>query len=260
VKLGCSYNLFDGEELLRDSVLSIRENVDYISIVYQTISNYGNECSPDLLDILLSLKDEDLVDDIIHFEADLNKPPHSNELLKRNIGLQKSREHNCTHHISMDVDEFYDIGQFAHLKEVIESQDLDSSACSLFTYYKNNYTILHPLEKYYVSMIFQIREGIDYKISEFPVLVDPTRRQLPGKFRLFPQDEIMMHHFSYVRKDFKRKLLNSSARENDDKNGVIEGMVFNYAIWQRGMDAVTHGLTVHGTKEIKPKFLKSWTF
>lgn len=261
MKLGCSYNLFDGEELLRDSILSIRENVDYISIIYQTISNHGNECSFDLLDLLIEMKEERLVDDLFHYDPDLHRHPHFNELTKRNIGLQKSKDHNCTHHISMDADEFYDHNEFKLLKLLTEDLNLDSSACNLFTYYKNNYTILDPIEKYYVSLIFRIRDGVDYKIEDFPVLVDPTRRQAPGHFKLFSQDQIMMHHFSFVRKDLRRKLLNSSARQNYDRaDGVIERMVFNYAIWQRGMDAILHGLKYYGTKEIKPKFLKSWTF
>ena len=40
MKIGVSYNLFDGEELLESSIKSIRKNVDYISVVYQTISNF----------------------------------------------------------------------------------------------------------------------------------------------------------------------------------------------------------------------------
>lgn len=259
MKLGCSYNLFDGEELLRDSVLSIRESVDYISVVYQTISNHGNDCSPDLLDRLIGMQDEKLIDGLFHYDPDLTKSPHHNELAKRNIGLQKSRDHGCTHHISMDADEFYDQVQFESLKVVTEELGLDSSACSLFTYYKNNYTILDPIEQYYVSLIFRIRPGIDYRIISFPELVDPTRRQDPGQFKLFSQDQIMMHHFSYVRNDIKIKLINSSAKQNTT-DGAIEDVVFNYAIWQRGMDAMLSRGTTHGTKEVKPKFLKSWSF
>lgn len=259
MKLGCSYNLFDGEELLRDSVLSVRESVDYISVVYQTISNYGNECSTGLLDRLIDMQEEKLIDELFHYDPDLSKSPHHNELAKRNIGLHKSRDRDCTHHISMDADEFYDHDEFESLKVVTEELNLDSSACSLFTYYKNNYTILDPIENYFVSLIFRIRPGVGYQIIPFSALVDPTRRQDPGLFKLFGQDQIMMHHFSYVRNDIKKKLINSSARQNTT-DGAIEDAVFNYAIWQRGMDALIHGQTPHGTKEVKPKFLKSWSF
>ena len=52
MKISASYNVFDGEELLEKSISSIRDSVDFISVVYQTISNFGNNCSPDLEDIL----------------------------------------------------------------------------------------------------------------------------------------------------------------------------------------------------------------
>ena len=37
-KLGVSYNLFNGEELLEASIKSIRQNVDYINVIYQEYS------------------------------------------------------------------------------------------------------------------------------------------------------------------------------------------------------------------------------
>ncbi len=48
MKLGVSYNLFDGEELLEKSILSIRENVDYISVVFQMVSNLGDICNSNI--------------------------------------------------------------------------------------------------------------------------------------------------------------------------------------------------------------------
>ena len=259
MKLGCSYNIFDGEELLKDSILSVRENVDYISVVYQVTSNHGNECSPDLLDKLIALQEEDLIDDLVFYEPDLNKHPHDNELRKRNIGLYHSRGKHCTHHLSMDADEFYEKDLFREAKQFIDENDIDSCACRLFTYYKNNFTILDPLENYYVSFIYRIRDGFDYNIIPFPVLVDPTRRMPPGNFHLFTQDRLIMHHFSYVRDDIKKKMLNSSARQNTT-DGAIAKVVFHYKTWQRGMDAYLHPASVRGTKEIKPKFLTSWSF
>ena len=36
MKLGAAYNVFDGEELLENSIVSIRPEVDYVVVVYQT--------------------------------------------------------------------------------------------------------------------------------------------------------------------------------------------------------------------------------
>ena len=55
MKLGVSYNIFDGEELLENSIKSIRENVDYISVVYQEVSNFGNPCDENLIPLLNDL-------------------------------------------------------------------------------------------------------------------------------------------------------------------------------------------------------------
>jgi hypothetical protein len=47
--------------------------------------------------------------------------------------------------------------------------------------------------------------------------VDPTRAIFPiGKSLTFAESELVMHHYSFVRKDISRKLRNSSAREDHD--------------------------------------------
>jgi hypothetical protein len=61
--------VFDCEELLESSILSIRNVVDHICIVYQTTSNYGEPCNPHLESFLASLKEEGLVDSLIFFET-----------------------------------------------------------------------------------------------------------------------------------------------------------------------------------------------
>ena len=57
MKLGVSYNLFDGEELLEGSIKQIRSEVDYISVVYQEVSNFGESCDKNLLIFFSSILD-----------------------------------------------------------------------------------------------------------------------------------------------------------------------------------------------------------
>jgi hypothetical protein len=64
MKVGISYNVFDGEELLENSIKSIRDNVDYVSVVYQTVSNFGNPCDDGLVPLLEKLVKDGLVDEI----------------------------------------------------------------------------------------------------------------------------------------------------------------------------------------------------
>jgi len=230
MKLGVSYNLFDGEELLESSIKSIRDNVDYVSVVYQTVSNFGNPCDESLVPLLEDLKSKGLIDELFEYRPNINKGGHYNEIRKRNIGLTLSEGDGCTHHMAMDSDEFYTDEQFKHMKNVIEDGNYDSSACQMTTYYKEPIYRLEPKEEYYVSLPFKIKQGIEYVIGHpFPVLVDPTRRMEPGKCKIFTRDEIEMHHMSYVRKNIRKKLQNSSASPNFRN---IDKIVDYYQKWE----------------------------
>lgn len=230
MKLGIAYNIWDGEELLENSIKSIRENVDYISVVYQTISNFGNPCDDGLVPLLEDLLKRGLVDEIFEYKPSLNRGGHHNEITKRNIGLSLSEGVGCTHHMAMDSDEFYTDEQFKYMKNVVVEGDYDSCACQMITYYKEPIYRLDPKEEYYVSLLFKIKQGVDFVMAcPFPVLVDPTRRMSPGKYKIFTRDEIEMHHMSYVRKDLRKKLQNSSASPNF-KN--IENIVKYFEGWE----------------------------
>jgi len=215
MKVGVSYNVFDGEELLEGSIKSIRESVDYISVVYQLVSNFGNPCDEGLVPLLGRLKSEGLVDDIMQYKPKVNQGGHYNEISKRNLGLFLSEGAKCTHHMAMDTDEFYKKDQFEFMKKTLVVGDYDSSACQMMTYYKEPIYQLDPPEDYYVSLLFKIGRGVQFVMGHpFPVLVDPTRRVNPGKCKVFTREEIEMHHMSYVRNNLSTKLQNSSASPN----------------------------------------------
>ena len=186
MKIGISYNLFDGEELLEDSIRSIRPHVDYISVVYQETSNFGNPCSEELVPLLTRLKNEGSVDELYRYKPHPLKGGHHNEITKRNIGLFLSEGQKFTHHMAMDSDEFYTNEQFELMKKTMVDGDYDSGACQMTTYYKEPIYRLDPKEDYYVSLLYKIRRGNQYVLGlYFPVLVDPTRRIEPGKCKIF---------------------------------------------------------------------------
>jgi len=245
---GVSYNVFDGEELLKDSILSIRDSVDYISVVYQEISNHGNKCSDNLLSILNELVEEKLIDELYEYKPKLKLIPHFNEINKRNIGYFISMENNMDYHMSIDCDEFYKKEELEYLKTKYIEEDLDSGYCQMLTYYKNKNYILDPPEDYYVSLFYKINEYNNYYFqAQLPVLVDPTRRMEPGKFIVFSRDEIQMHHMSYVRNNITEKFNNSSANKNfKDIDKVID--YFNN--WKEGDNALMMGSNI---KEYKTK-------
>mgnify|MGYP001202892594 FL=1 len=254
MKLGIAYNLFDGEELLEDSIKSIRENVDYITVIYQNISNFGHKSKSDLLTLLTQLKEQNLVDNLIEYKPQVNVGGHQNEMVKRNLGLYDCKRNNCTHFMSMDSDELYDKEQFKMVKDIMVNEEYDSSSCQLVTYYKSGEYRLDPKEDYYVSLIFKIRPGIEFVFGHpFPVMVDPTRRMLPGKCKVFTREEIEMHHFSYVRKDLNIKLTNSSASPNF-KN--INKIVTYFNDWKPGKQALMGGAPdkFYNTVKVENKF------
>ena len=257
MKLGVSYNLFDGEELLEGSIKQIRNQVDYISVVYQTISNFGNQCDPGLVSLLERLKSEGLVDELFEYNPKINKGGHYNEIQKRNIGLALSQGAGCTHHMSMDSDEYYLPSEFEYLKNKMIEGDYDSSYCQMQTYYKSWEYSLDPAETYYVSLIFKIKQDSNFVLmAPSPVLVDPTRRMDPSnKPIILTREEIQMHHGSYIRNNIGTKLTNSSASVNFTND--IEKIVKHYNDWQYPKKVLWGGLpsTLHNVKKIKNLFI-----
>lgn len=214
MKLGVSYNIFDGEELLEFSSRSIRTCVDYIAVVYQELSNFGNPANPGLVDLLRSLKERNLIDDYVKYDPNLKLQPNANELAKRNIGLEMCRKNNCSHFLSIDCDECYKVKELNHAKNVVESGSFDSSACQMQTYYKTSEWALDPPEQYFVPLIYKLDDRKFVLSRPWPVAADPTRKLEPRKMIIFTRDEIEMHHYSFVRKDIMPKLINSSAGIN----------------------------------------------
>jgi len=221
MKLGISYNLFDGEELLRSSILSVRDDCDHLNVVYQTVSNFGNPCSEDLLDLLSDLKKDKLIDELYFYEPNLNKNPTRNELIKRNIGLKIAKKNKCTHFLTSDSDEYYLADQFQKAKKFIEENKIEISACSFINYLKEPIYQLEGFSSFYVPFISKIKFFSKFdKKNSFPVMADPTRR-LNGKvFKLFDQNDLVMHHMTLVRKEIERKFNNSFTKDNADKFGV----------------------------------------
>lgn len=232
MKLGVCYNFFDGEELLEGSISSVRNHVDYICVIFQNISNYGNPCNPNnqkMLDELLKTH----IDEVYIYHPNLSLPPHENEVKKRNIGLEMCRKAGCSHILGMDADEFYISDQLEKCKNIIETHSIEQSFCKMLTYFKAPIYQIVPPEEYYVPFICKIKGGSKFVHNySSPVLVDPTRRLTGLKsVRIFKRDEIEMHHMSFVRKNIRVKLENSTAKVNFRD---IESYIKRFERWKKG--------------------------
>jgi len=218
MKIGVSYNVFDGEELLEASIKSIRQNVDYINIVYQTTSNFGNKCSDELLDVVNDLKNKGLVEELFLYEPDLKRGAW-NETKKRRIGLSLCKKQKCTHFLNMDTDEFYEDKQFKYAKDIVQKEKIGASACRIYYYMTEPiYRGVSVPNNHFAPFLFSVNFlTVINKFMKYKFSVDPTRRVgnliTRTYFRnpkLFEEHELMMHHMSFIRKDISKKWSNTS--------------------------------------------------
>lgn len=216
MKLAAVYNVFDSEELLEESILSIREQVDLVIVVFQQVSNFGLQHKIDLKKFLKNIKSIDICHE---YEVDLSKPCYIHELQKRVIGAKIALDNGCTHFLHMDCDENYDSESFKKCKKIIEDEQIDSSCCEIIDYYKFRNLKIVSNEPLYVPFIHKLQKGITKFGLEmkYPLIVDKTRKTLPvDNFKLFKTDEVVMHHYTWIRKDPLSKLMNSTARHSYD--------------------------------------------
>lgn len=207
VKLGLSYGAFDGLELLEYVLKEIRSEVDFICLVRQYTSYHGNSADPVDLETIDWLKKVGLADEIVDCTYDLSLPPRTNETLMRNIGLDRSIANGCTHHGSVDVDEFYLKDQLRYAKSAIA--DYEWSLAESLDYYKHPTYKIIPERRHLISLIHPVH--VRYAMNrEFPYRVDLTRRpDRCEKCLVFQPNEIEIHHMNYVRNNIRKKCGNN---------------------------------------------------
>lgn len=234
MKIGISINLFDGEELLKPLLVNIRPHVDYINVVYQEVSYWGEPCSEYLPKLLNDLKNDKLIDEVIKYDTNLNIHSHINETNKRNLGLFHAVENNCTHFMTMDTDEFYDSEQFCYAKNKIDDNkfEINSSACHINDYYKLPTYKIANLQSYFVPFIYKINNNVQFHNMYFPAHVDPTRRLRGDHYYQFKDNELVMQHMTSVRATrdnlFKKFNNNSSRSHFGSDRGGITDHIWNY--------------------------------
>lgn len=213
MKLGVSYNFFNGEEHILASLRAIREVVDHISIVSQDVSNAGQPISTAARDALATAQAEGLADQIVTFTPNLDRPRNRNEKMKRKLGLSLARTQKCTHFFTMDADEFYRAEDVKRAKESIATHGWTMTSADSFMHIRR--PIHRALDTTRVSFITRI--NVTTRLARhFPIKqVDPTRRLTtwPRRHHHFAPDEVAMYHMNLVRQDFTSKLTNTSTTD-----------------------------------------------
>jgi len=226
MRLGVAYNIFDGEEMLIHSLRNLKPMVDFICVVYQTTSNFGN-INENLESTLNKYKSEGLIDKLFKYEPKITKDQNGNvrwqngtenEYEKRNLGLKICRANGCDTFMTIDCDELYDPKQFLWAKEDFEIGAYDTSFTQMRTYYKKPIYEVTPPEDYYCPLFYRIKPDTSFTYefaNPYPVNIDPTRRVKAGYSRIYSRDEIEMYHYAYVRHNLKSKVTNTSAQMDE---------------------------------------------
>lgn len=221
MKLAVGYIVFDGLETLEQSIRSIRETVDLVIVSYQTISWGGTQCSPNLLPTLNKLKNDKLIDHLIHFTKFIpSKLVSPNEVMqakrfelnKRQDCLNFAISNKCTHYLSMDADEFYREHEFIKAKEIIENENLDATAVEYINYVSP--TLHRGYARWKVPFIYRITINSRHHVMQTHFSgIDPTRGLVDDgyvKTKVLNRDDISMHHMEMVRNNLANKYYASS--------------------------------------------------
>lgn len=213
-KWGVGYSVFDGEELLEHSLIAIRPSVQYIVVVYQLVSWYGEPASPQLLPLLHELKKRGLIDELIEFKPTLGIKAIRNETAKRNMALKAARKAGCTFYMAMDADEFYREEEIDEAKKFIIMNDITHSYCSISTH-GTRPDILLPTNTYFVQFFSRLSAFSKHSNDIHSVaLVDPSRKMKhlswwQGRNKHYVLHNVRMHHYSFIRKNLQQKFRNS---------------------------------------------------
>lgn len=238
-KLSLTINAFDATELLESLITEIRDQIDHVAAIYQTVSYCGNPMSTEDWDELNRLKELKLIDELIRFEPQLSKFERKQECDKRNIGIQKMKENGSSHILNIDADEFYDSGQFRAAKEQINANGWPITYCTYVNYYKDFWHHLVYPFKPYVPFIHSTFFNYTYQTSA-PGPTDPTRRinnPMNIGTHIFPDNELRMGHAAWIRKDIRKKLVNWSAKKHFN-DALIEKAVRRWETWEEGQNAI----------------------
>lgn len=258
MKFGVSYNVFDGVELLEDSINSIYDHVDYVSVVAQKESYWGEKLTAKEINVLVDLKSRGYIDELVWYDIKKTKIAiHVHQITKRNIGLEISKKNGCSHHMTLDCDEFY------------TQEDLNL----IIDFHKNNPDMVSyfSLDAYYKDPKFKISSDgymdndlfvsgfvpIEHRyVLNYPIKlkVDPTRKPSTTNWNVI--DGVKMHHMSYIRADIGKKINNAASRlryGNNAKNFSYYIDLYNKFKNEDDLAICADG-TQYKIKEIEPLF------
>lgn len=203
--------------MMEHALKNIQQLVDGVIIVASENSNYG-EISP-----IPNWPG-------IYRREPQFKEPRLSETDKRNYGLRIARTQGYTHFLSMDADEFYEPGPFLKEKRKFENPNLAGLVCQCQTYFKSpqltigiDSTLVPFIHKLTPTIRHEFNRGYPFAWQDGGIRIDPTRSLniTDGVER----SDLIMHHMSWVRKDYQAKIRNSTARRTLERSNILNSLV-----------------------------------
>ena len=215
MRLVAIYNVWSDFDWLEISIKKLDGLVDGVIIVASELSNWGEAST-----IPEKWRDK------VHIREPFFNHPLNCETDKRNFGLDIAKREGYTHFISMDADEVYESEPFLKAKERFNDPELQGIVCASQVYFKSP-SLTIGLDVTLVPHIHKIQPGIKHEFNRrYPFA------WIDGKIRIDPSrslninsgvkwDDIILHHFSWTRKDYKKKIRNSTAKNNIQTSTVL---------------------------------------
>ncbi len=229
MKLCAIYNVWDDWDWLYQSVERMRPLVDGVIIIASEKSNFGEVSK-------IPFWGRDYLGT---FEPDPQLDARTNETNKRNFGLVCAREEGFTHFLTCDADEFYEPEEFLKEKKRFEDPNLLGLVCRVKCYFGSvNLTIgydttlvpfihkltpdlRHDFNRNY-PFAWSSKNGVPFTHPK-QIRIDPTRSLNINSG--VEWSDITMYHFSWIRKDFQKKIRNSTARANLERSTVVRDLL-----------------------------------
>lgn len=215
IKTGMGIVAYEGTEHLRAILSELKGCVDTTVILLQRESYQGKPIHPEDWDEVWALKRDGLVDDVIEFPRIDHMPPREQETVRRNQGMAYLQSKGCDYAIISDSDEFYKRDEFLRAKDFVR-QNLPEAT---YAYYKNYYKTPNFA---LLDDCFDTKRGVPFLCNtklrfmfDIPMSIptDATRRVNSQDIAVLKEEALTMHHWSWIRKDIRRKVEVWSSRD-----------------------------------------------
>jgi hypothetical protein len=229
MKLCAIYSIWDDWDLLKISVQNISKVVDGVIIVWSENSNYGEMSKPKVITLWEEYPYKTEFFTYQH-EPSLHHPQHA-ETRKRNYGLAQAKALGFTHFITMDSDEFYDRYEFIAAKKYLnDNPHLNGLVVESQVYFKSptltigkDVTLVPHIHKLTPTIKHEFNKNYPFAWINGQIRIDPTRSfNINSGVEMF---DCTMHHMSWIRSDYEKKIRNSTARANLTKSSIVHDLV-----------------------------------